>query len=576
LKSSNTSLFDFMPPLSPLPKRLAGLLVPVFAMRRAGDMGIGDTRAVMEALDFCAGHHFAVLQILPIHETIGDHSPYNPISSRALSPALLTLEPDRVPGLKAETLQRLAPDSWLVQLRDGPVKHLSVHALKLQILMEAARDFEAEAGQEDEDFRQFQEREGDWLPGYTLFRTLVHEYENNAHWEQWRPEHHTLVGAESWLCTHPERERLEKLRRAFAFIQWVAQRQWSEVRSYADSLGVKLMGEMSFGVSRSSADVWCHPNLFDVEWSMGTRPVSYFDTNKDSERWGQNWGLPPYRWENHRSEKFTWLRGRLRSESRFFHICRLDHLRGYFRAYMFPWQGGSQHAEFATLSEEEAVIRTNGKLPRFVPGPDEDETTAAMNELQGRELITVMQEAAGEMGLMAELMGMMPTYMRRTLDDLNMPNLTFPLLEKDEDGHLLNESSFRELSLVSYGNHDHAPIAAVYARLREGAGAEGAELGDDLRNLLGFAQWSDVPPEKMTDDLLVKLQKALFDTPCLLAVLMCTDLIGTDQRFNLPGSYGSMTWCERLELTWKEYERHPVYGPRIEAAVSQIMASGRQ
>ncbi|MEN3941940.1 4-alpha-glucanotransferase [Prosthecobacter sp. SYSU 5D2] len=567
-----------MPPPPPLPKRLAGLLVPVFAMRRTGDMGIGDTRAVMETLDFCADHHFAVLQILPIHETIGDHSPYNPISSRALSPALLTLEPDRVPGLKQETLQRLASDAWLIQLREGAVKHLSVHALKLQVLMEAAVDFDAAEDMPAElagEFQQFQQKESDWLPGFTLFRTLVHEYENNAHWEQWRPEHHKVASAESWIAAHPERARLERLRRSFAYIQWVAQRQWSEVRAYADAKGVRLMGEMSFGVSRSSADVWCHPDLFDTEWSMGTRPVSYFDTNKDSERWGQNWGLPPYRWENHRSENFAWLRGRLRSESRFFHICRLDHLRGYFRAYMFPWQGGSQHAEFATLSEEEALLKTNGRLPRFVPGPDEEETTAAMNELQGRELITVMQEAAGEMGLMAELMGMMPDYMRRTLDDLQMPNLTFPLLEKDDEGRLLNESSFRELSLVSYGNHDHAPVAAVYARLREGLETAGAEMPGDLRNLLAFAGWNEEPPETLSSDLLVKLQRALFDTPCLLAVLMCTDLIGTDQRFNLPGSYGSLTWCERLELTWEEFVRHPVYGARIQNAVNQILESGR-
>ena len=67
----------------PLSNRTAGLLVPVFAMRHEDDLGIGDTRAVKEAIDFCARNSFQVLQLLPIHETFGDHSPYNPISSRA-------------------------------------------------------------------------------------------------------------------------------------------------------------------------------------------------------------------------------------------------------------------------------------------------------------------------------------------------------------------------------------------------------------------------------------------------------------------------------------------------------------
>ncbi len=558
-------------------QKTAALLTPVFAMRRANDMGIGDTRAVLESIDFCASHQFGILQLLPIHETVGDHSPYNPISSRALSPALLTLEPDWVPGLTQDTLDSLAPASWLDQLREGPVKHLSVHPLKLQILQEAANHFETQSDLSSEllqNYEDFQHQSSSWLPGYTLFRTLVQEYGGNAHWEQWRPEHHTLAGAENWLATHPERDRLEAWRRGFTFIQWVAWRQWLEVRRYADKRGVLLMGEMSFGVSRNSADVWLHPTLFDRDWSMGTRPVSYFDTNKDSERWGQNWGLPPYRWENHRSEDFAWLRGRLQSEAQFFHLCRLDHLRGYFRGYMFPWQGGAQHAEFATLTEEEVKLKTHGLLPRFVPGPDEQENTAQMNDLQGREIISVMQAAAGNMGLIAELMGLMPPYMRQALDDLQVPNLTFPLLEKDADGKLLHQDTFRPLSLVAYGNHDHAPIAAVYSRLHEPTG-EGVGPSEDLKNLLQFAHWKEPAPESLNSELLSALQKSLFETPCLIAALMCMDVIGTSQRFNLPGSYGSLTWCERLEMSWAELEKHPVYGPRIQEVERWIQETGR-
>ena len=148
------------------------------------------------------------------------------------------------------------------------------------------------------------------------------------------------------------------------------------------------MGEMSFGVGINSADVWANPSLFDIEWSLGTPPLAHFDTTKDAELWGQNWGLPPYRWENHRSTAFAWLRGRIAYEKEFFHGCRIDHLRGYFRAYMFPWAGGAKHVEFSHLTEEEALLKTGGLLPRFVPGPDGDPVAAVMNELQGREIIS--------------------------------------------------------------------------------------------------------------------------------------------------------------------------------------------
>jgi 4-alpha-glucanotransferase len=560
--------------------RLAGLLVPVFALRRAGDFGIGDTLAVKEAVDFCAAHGFAILQILPIHETVGDHSPYNPISSRALSPALLALVPEEVPGLTPELLQESAPESWLQQLRAGDVKHNSVQPLKLQILRVAHQIFRADGTEENplwQEFALFRKSQEDWLDPYTLFRLLIREYEGNPNWGEWRPEHQTVAGAAAWLARHPDRADLEQARESFAFIQWVAWRQWSAVRAYADAKGVLLMGEMSFGVGKCSVDVWAWPELFDVEWSLGTRPLAYFDTNKDSEAWGQNWGLPPYRWENHRSSGFAWLRARIGAERQFFHICRLDHLRGYFRVYMFPWAGGARHAEFATLTEEEARKKTGGKMPRFVPGPDEDPVSAAMNDLQGREILSVLREAAGSMGLVGEIMGAIPDYMRNALDDLALYSLTFPQLERNADRSLQDPATFRRLSLVAYANHDNAPLAALYTRLVEGFRADpnGYEA-IDLANLLRFAGWTEETPETLTPELLLSLQRALFNTPCQIAVLMCSDLFGIPLRFNLPGSYGADTWCDRLDFSLGEYAAHPVYGPRVRAVSELIVESGRQ
>jgi len=560
-------------------KKLAGLLVPVFALRHTKDFGIGDTIAVRDAIDFCAEHGFSVLQLLPIHETVGDHSPYNPISSRALSPALLALTEEAVPGLNAGERDRAAPESWLVQLRTAAVKQNSVQPLKLQILLAAHRGFrtayppESPLGREFEEFKTNQP----WLPAYTLFRVLVREYEGNPNWSEWRPEHQSLASAETWFSRHPERAGLTYLRDGFAYIQWVAWRQWRAVRDYADEREVSLMGEMSFGVGRCSVDVWALPELFDPDWSLGTRPISYFDTNRDSERWGQNWGLPAYRWENHRSTDFAWLRERIAAERQFFHICRLDHLRGYFRGYMFPWPGGAVHTEFAKLTEEEARQRTGGKLPRFVPGPDDDPVTSKMNDLQGRELIAVIQKAAGEMRLIAEIMGAMPDYMRQAIEDLAMPNLTFPQLERNPDRSLHPIESLRVLSLAAYANHDHAPLASCYLRWVEDTKADPNGPGAiDLRNILKFIGWTEKPPDKLTDELLLAFQRRLFQTPCFLAVLMSSDLLGTGQRFNLPGSYGAGTWSERLELPLPEYERHPVFGPRVAAIRSLIVETDRK
>lgn len=560
-------------------RKHAGLLVPVFALRHPHDFGIGDTLAMHHAIDFCAAHCFDVLQTLPIHEMIGDFSPYNPITSRGLAPGLLWLSPEEVPGLTEEMLEQFAPHAWREQLRAGKIRHNAVHALKLQILLAAAHAFRDDPqfdGSLRDDFAAFQKAQSSWLPEYTLFRLLVREYEGNANWFDWRPEHQSYEKAETWLNAHPDREYLMRLREALAYVQWVGFRQWKAVRRHADEKGVLLMGEMSFGVSRSSVDVWAHPELFDLDWSMGTPPIVYFDTNKDSERWGQNWGLPPYRWENHRSNDFQWMRGRVQAEREFFHICRLDHLRGYFRAYMFPWRGGAEHAEFATLTREEVLQRTGGRWPRFVPGPDDDPIAIQRNELQARELMGVMRSAAGDMFLFAEIMGILPEYMARILDELQIANLTFPQLERNPDRSLRPMSSYRPLSLASYANHDHAPLAALYAHLRSEVRRDSSGTAPiDFRNLLSFAGWQKEPPEALDDELLLALQRALFRTPCLLAVLMSSDLLGIPQRFNLPGSYGLETWNQRLEMPLADYAKHAVYGPRISAVMTAILEADR-
>jgi len=560
-----------------LDKRRAGLLIPVYALRRDGDFGIGDTRAVKQAIDFTTELGMSVLQILPIHETFGDHSPYNPISSRALSPALISLEPEDVPGLTKDILDEAAPQSWLTQLRTGNVRHEAVHPLKTQVLLLAYYRFGSEPeGSLHRDFDQFRKDHASWLESYTLYRLLIREYEGNMVWEDWRPEHRGYESSLSWLHRHPRRESIEVLRNGLAFIQWVAWRQWKEVRAHADDKGVRLMGEISFGVGVNSADVWANPPLFDLAWSMGTRPLAHFDTSKDAERWGQNWGLPPYRWENHRSTGFAWLRSRVTWEKEFFHACRLDHLRGYFRGYMFPWGGGARHVEFSNLTEAEASLKTGGLLPRFVPGPDDDPVSAQMNELQGREILGQIIDAAGEMDLVAEIMGEMPAYMASTLDQLELANLSFPQLLRTPKGAIIPPGDFREYSLATYANHDNAPLASLYLHLKAQADQDAKGTGaSELKALLAFAGIKGKAPDQFDNGVLSAFEKSLFETRSRLAVLMCSDLLGIPLRFNLPGSYGRGTWSDRLEHPLAELATHSIYGPRIKSAAELAKASGR-
>ena len=73
--------------------RLAGILVPVFAIRTEDDLGIGDTAGVREMIDWAAEIGMKFLQFLPINEMGQDNSPYNAISSVAIEPMTLEITP---------------------------------------------------------------------------------------------------------------------------------------------------------------------------------------------------------------------------------------------------------------------------------------------------------------------------------------------------------------------------------------------------------------------------------------------------------------------------------------------------
>jgi 4-alpha-glucanotransferase len=558
-------------------RRRAGLLAPVYALRHAEDFGIGDTISVKEAIDFCSTYGFSVLQMLPIFETINDPSPYSPVSSHALSPSLLSLTPETVPGLDQEVIDRICPPAWRSELRKGNVRYHVIEPLKYEILAAAYRRF-ASVGDPvlREEFERFKSNEASWLDHYTLYRVLVGRYRGDTRWADWRPEHRSFPDALHWLDMEPDNDVLITSRDRFAFIQWIAARQWNDVRQYADARGVRLMGDLPFGMSPSSCDVWAEPSLFDLEWSMGTRPLAHFDTSKDAERWGQNWGFPPYRWENHRSSSFRWFTDRLRWVGRLFHGCRIDHLRGYFRAYMFPWPGGITHVEFAALDEAGAAERTGGLLPRFVPGPDDDPVAGEINRLQGNELIEKMIESGGSMDFVAEIMGDMPDYMSDTLQRLQLANLAFPQLLLGEDGRIIAQDRFRELSLVSYANHDNAPLAQFYPNLAAKADLDpnGPEAGE-LHRLLEFIGWSEPAPPSLEGPLLEKFHEALLATSARLAVLLCSDLFGLPIRFNLPGSYGEGAWSHRLPWTLSELSADPKFGAHVRNLRDLITRNGR-
>ena len=81
------------------------------------------------------------------------------------------------------------------------------------------------------------------------------------------------------------------------------------LKPYAEERGVALMGDIPFGVSYYSADVFARPDEFALDWSGGAPPEPYFKDDKFTQKWGQNWGIPLYRWDAMRDAEFRLVAG---------------------------------------------------------------------------------------------------------------------------------------------------------------------------------------------------------------------------------------------------------------------------
>src|SRR4029078_13416327 len=118
-------------------KKIAGVLVPLFALRGDNDLGIGDVGALREFVDWVAEIGFTLVQLLPINETGADNSPYNAISAMAIEPTTLHVAPDSPEDLPREDFWSALAEVDLPSLRRGRVNYRQVKILKQRILEKA-------------------------------------------------------------------------------------------------------------------------------------------------------------------------------------------------------------------------------------------------------------------------------------------------------------------------------------------------------------------------------------------------------------------------------------------------------
>ena len=548
--------------------------MPLFSLRREPDAGIGDLMALEGWIDWAADHDVGFLQLLPVN-AVGDDdspSPYSAISSIALEPLYLSLE--RVPGMQ-EPLPPYPHGLPPRHLPGGPdlVDYARVREYKGHLLHEAWLRFAAEPSYAPlrAAFEAWVEQERDWLENYADFRVLSLAFGTTAWWT-W-PVQDTDM-ARSSLAHNPAAAEQKRYQQ---WLQWLCAREWAMVRRHADARGVLLMGDVPIGISVASADVFFERHLFDMEWSGGAPAEGNFAEDPFTAKWGQNWGIPLYRWDVMQGDGMAWWTRRIRKLAEVFRMYRVDHILGFYRIYAFPWMP-DRNREFLNLSPDEAAARCGGRRPGFRPRPDDTADNRRANLMEGDALLSAILRATPGQLVIGEDLGCVPDYVRPDLSRLRIAGFKIPHWEIDPHERIIKGHTYNPCSFATYATHDFPPLCndwnEWYSHVKTGrtAAFDTSLPEEELRRLLRTAKdcgrvlcWlGDYAGLSRKESLTpwgpgIKdaLYRALFACRSRYAALMWTELFDHPVRLNTPGTVGGANWAPRMPFTAEQAAAMP-------------------
>jgi len=499
-----------MPKQSLARSRRAGVLVPLFSLRRAGGWGVGDIADLPVFARWAASSGFSVVQILPVNAiSPGQNSPYTAASAFAIDPIYLSLDDcadfvaigGRQALTPAERATLGAADAALTIDWDL-VRTIKGKATRLAF----ARFYKDEWQPQTRRARllaDYVREAAPWLDEWTLFAAL-HQEHRGAPWTSWAPP----LRDRDPGALDDARVRLGNEALFGKWLQWQLEEQWRHARDQALALGVELMGDLPFVVATDSADVWTRREELRLDARLGVPPDA-FSTD------GQDWGLPVYRWDAmEASGDFGWFRQRARRAADLCQLLRIDHAVGLYRTYFRPDDGGN---------------------PGFTPVEPSKQLRL------GEGLFDLLANAAD---IVAEDLGTVPDFVRDSLTRLGIPGYRVLRWEKD-DGVFRDPAEWPVLSVATTGTHDTEAIAEWYDALSE----------DEHRALLalpGLEALRARAPVRFDAGVRDALLELVYATPSCLALVPFQDAIGARERVNVPGTVAPTNWSYRLPMTLAE------------------------
>ena len=276
-----------------------------------------------------------------------------------------------------------------------------------------------------------------------------------------------------------------------------------------------------------------------------------------------------------RANNFRWWRERVRGTRRIFHLFRIDHVMGFYRIYSFPWRP-ERNKEFLPLDQQQMLEHTGGRAPHFVPRNDDTPENREANKREGEEYLRVVLEEAGAARVAGEDLGVVPDYVRPNLQNLGIAGFKIPQWEV-RDGLIIPGEMYDRLSVATYATHDHEPIRALWDDAFKDSNSEtGQQARATLEKIALFSGLnSKIDRPDYEKDFYPAVMDALFKCNSWIAIIMITDLLAREYRFNVPGTKANQNWTRRIRRPIAKLRSSRKERKRMQLIQELVVKTGR-
>lgn len=479
-----------------------GVLLPVFSL--PSKYGIGTLgKWAYKFVDLLKETGHSYWQMLPLVQTGYCDSPYSTCADISGNPYFIDPE-----ILRTKKLLTYREVEKLID-KSEKIDYGKLYSTRYEMLRLAFSRFDTA----DKAFKKFLKR-GDFN-NYALFMALKQKF--NKPWNEWDDCY--KFRNETTLKEFEKENKQEIL--FWQFIQFEFENEYLELKKYANSKGVKIVGDLPLYVAFDSVDVWANPQEFRLDENYKPSVVSGVPPDYFS-RTGQLWGNPVYNYAKMRENGFSFWKNRVAHARKLYDLVRIDHFRGIDRYWVVPY------------GEETAI---NGW---WEDGPKMD-----------------LINAVGSENLFAEDLGMIDDGVRKLLSDSGLYGIKVLLFAFDSDkNNLYLPWNLNENSVIYTGTHDNSTIVGALKGMdKEILERQKTMIKEALDYLKIYKSTQGV---YKTADAIIDIAYA---SKSNIAIIPMQDILLLDDgyRINTPGKVGawtmrlkeSMVFTDNVKLTMK-------------------------